>query len=437
MNSQQTNQAHRVVIIGGGFGGLYVAKALGRATVQVSLIDKRNFHLFQPLLYQVATGGLSPGDIASPLRAVLSRQKNTEVLIAEVTDIDVAGQKVILRDGEVGYDTLIVATGASHHYFGNDQWEQTVPGLKTIENALDIRRRIFLAFEAAEREPDPVKRRAWLNFVVVGGGPTGVELAGALGELAHKTLKDDFRRIDPTEARILLLEGLDRILLAYPPELAAKAVASLEKLGVTVQLNTMVTDIQGETISLKRGDETSQLQARTVLWAAGVKASPLGQILAERTGVELDRVGRVVVEPDLTVTGHPNIFVIGDLASFTHQGDKPLPGVAQVAMQQGQYAARLIQARLKGQTRSPFRYTDKGSLAVIGRNAAVADLGFIRFAGFPAWFVWIFIHIMYLVEFDNRLLVFVQWAWSYFTRNRGARLITGDDPFPLVDAAKE
>lgn len=437
MNSQQTNQAHRVVIIGGGFGGLYVAKALGRATVQVSLIDKRNFHLFQPLLYQVATGGLSPGDIASPLRAVLSRQKNTAVLIAEVTDIDVAGQKVILRDGEVGYDTLIVATGASHHYFGNDQWEQTAPGLKTIENALDIRRRIFLAFEAAEREPDPTRRQAWLTFVVVGGGPTGVELAGALGELAHKTLKDDFRRIDPTEARILLLEGLDRILLAYPPELAAKAVASLEKLGVTVQLNTMVTDIQGETISLKRGDETSQLQARTVLWAAGVKASPLGQILAERTGVELDRVGRVVVEPDLTVTGHPNIFVIGDLASFTHQGDKPLPGVAQVAMQQGQYAARLIQARLKGQTRPPFRYTDKGSLAVIGRNAAVADLGFIRFAGFPAWFVWIFIHIMYLVEFDNRLLVFVQWAWSYFTRNRGARLITGDDPFPLVDAAKE
>jgi NADH dehydrogenase len=432
MTFQQQSSKHRVVILGGGFGGLYTAKSLGRSPVQVTLMDKRNFHLFQPLLYQVATGGLSPGEIASPLRAVLSRNKNTEVLIAEATDIDPEQQKVILRDGQVGYDTLIVSTGVSHHYFGNEQWAETAPGLKTIEDALDIRRRIFLAFEAAERETDPLKRRAWLTFVVVGGGPTGVELAGALGELAHKTLKDDFRSIDPTETQIFLLEGVDRILPPYPADLSAKAAASLKELGVTVRPNTLVTDIQGETITIKHGDQASQIQAHTVLWAAGVKASPLGQILAQRTGVALDRAGRVLVEPDLTVAGHPNIFVIGDLAAFTHQGEKPLPGVAQVAMQQGQYVARLIAARLAGRQMKPFHYFDKGSLAVIGRNAAVADLGFLKLSGFPAWFIWIFIHIMYLVEFDNRLLVFFQWAWSYFTRKRGARLITGDDPFPLV-----
>lgn len=427
------HNTHRVVIIGGGFGGLYAAKALGRAPVQVTLVDKRNFHLFQPLLYQVATGGLSPGDIASPLRAVLNRQKNTEVLAAEVIDIQPDQRKVILRDGELSFDTLIIATGVSHHYFGHDEWAPLAPGLKTIEDATEIRRRILLAFEAAEREPDPEKQRAWLTFVIVGGGPTGVELAGALAELAHKTLKNDFRTIDPTQAKVLLVEGVERILPPYPAELSAKAEQSLTRLGVTVQTKAVVTDIQDGVITLRRGDaEPEQLDTHTVLWAAGMKASPLGQILAQRTGVALDRAGRVMVEPDLTVAGQPNIFVIGDLANFSHQGEKPLPGVAQVAMQQGEYAAKLIQRRLKGETLPPFHYQDRGSLAVIGRNAAVADLGALKFGGFPAWFIWAFIHILYLIEFDNRVMVMFQWAWNYFTRKRGARLITGQNSFQLT-----
>ena len=435
----QQDPKHRVVIIGGGFGGLYAAKTLGRAAVDVTLIDKRNFHLFQPLLYQVATGGLSPGDIASPLRAVLSGYKNIKILAAEATDIDPEVQTVILSDGTIPYDTLIVATGVSHHYFGNDQWAEAAPGLKSIEDALDIRRRILLAFEAAERETDPVKRRAWLTFVIVGGGPTGVELAGALAELAHTTLKEDFRSIDPAEAQILLLEGVDRVLPPYPPELSAKAEKSLTELGVTVRTQTLVTDIADDRLTLKHGDESEQLRAETVLWAAGVQASGWGKVLAERTGVKLDRVGRVIVEPDMSLANQPNIFVIGDLAHFAHQSEdgKPLPGVAPVAMQQGRYLAKLIQARLKGQTKAPFHYVDKGSLAVIGRNAAVADLGFVKFSGFFAWFLWIFIHIMYLVEFDNRLLVFFQWAWNYVTRKRGARLITGASPYPLVPKSPE
>lgn len=429
-----SNHTHHVVIIGGGFGGLYAAQALGRGPVRVTLIDKRNFHLFQPLLYQVATGGLSPGDIASPLRAVLKHHKNSKVLKAEVIDILSEENKVILRDGEVSYDTLIVATGSSHHYFGNDRWADQAPGLKTIENALDIRRRILLAFEAAERETDPQKRRAWLTFVVVGGGPTGVELAGALAELARHTLKEDFRHFDPAETRVLLLEGVDRILPPYPPELSAKAKASLEALGATIQTNTFVTDIQSDTVTIKSNDQTQQIRARTVLWAAGMKASALGQVLADRTGVELDRSGRVMVEPDLTIAHHPNILVVGDLANFSHQNDKPLPGIAPVAMQQGRYAAKLIKKRLKGETLPPFEYFDKGSLAVIGRHAAVADVGSLKFSGYLAWLIWLFVHIMYLVGFENRLLVFIQWAWNYFTRNRGARLITGDDPFPLLAA---
>jgi NADH dehydrogenase len=426
------NQAQHVVIIGGGFGGLYTAKTLGSGPTRVTLIDRRNFHLFQPLLYQVATGGLSPGEIASPLRAVLNRHKNISVLIGEATDLDPVKKKVILQDGEVDYDTLVIATGVSHSYFGKEQWAETAPGLKTIEDALDIRRRIFLAFEAAEREQDPAKRRAWQTFVVVGGGPTGVELAGALAELAYTTLKNDFRSINPAETNILLLEGAERILPPYPADLSAKAEAALADLGVTVRTKALVTDIAGQTITVKQGDETSQIEAQTVLWAAGVKASRLGQILAERTGVKLDRAGRVTVEPDLSLAGQSDIFVIGDLANYGHQGDKPLPGVAQVAMQQGKYVAKLIRARLQGRTVLPFHYTDKGSLAVIGRNSAVADLGFMKFSGFPAWFIWVFIHILYLVEFDNRMLVLFQWAWNYFTRKRGARLITGDDPFPLV-----
>ena len=423
---------HHVVIIGGGFGGLYTAKALKHEKINVTVIDKRNFHLFQPLLYQVATGGLSPGDIASPLRGILSARKNTSVLKAEVIDIDTEAQDVILRDGQLHYDTLVVAAGVSHHYFGNEHWAEFAPGLKTVEDALEMRRRIFLAFEAAERETDPDRRRAWMRFVIVGGGPTGVELAGALAELAHTTLKEDFRSINPAEVEILLLEGVDRVLPPYPAELSAKAQKSLEKLGVTVRTNTLVTDIQVDQVALRSGDEDEVIKTRTVLWAAGMKASPIGQILAERTGVELDRAGRVMVEPDLTVAGHPNIFVIGDLANFVHQDGKPLPGVAPVAMQEGSYVAETLKRRLRGKSSPAFQYFNKGNMAVIGRNAAVAESHGLKISGFPAWLAWVFIHIWYLVEFDNKLMVMFQWAINYFTRKRGSRLITGQNPFPLV-----
>lgn len=415
----------RVVIVGGGFGGLYAAQALRRAPVEITLIDKRNFHLFQPLLYQVATGGVSPGDIASPLRAVLSRQKNTRVLLAEMVDIDPGRQEVILADGDrLPYDTLIIAAGAHYHYFGNDQWAGKAPGLKTLEDALEMRRRIFLAFEAAERENDPAQRQAWLTFVIVGGGPTGVELAGALGELAQSTLVNDFRRIDTRQARILLLEGMDRALPDYPPALSRKAQRALEQLGVTVQTGHLLQEIDGQQLRIKAGDDEEIIQAETILWAAGVKASSLGQTLARRLPVELDRMGRVKVEPDLTLPGQPNIFVIGDLAHYAHGLDKPLPGVAPVAMQQGRYVARLLMGRLKGKDSPPFRYRNKGNLAVIGRNAAVADFGRFRFSGFFAWLLWLFVHILYLIEFDNKIMVMFQWAWSYFTRKRGARLIS-------------
>ena len=427
VNAVEHQSPHQVVIIGGGFGGLYAAKALGRVPVNVTLVDKRNFHLFQPLLYQVATGSLSPADISSPLRSILNRNKNTKVLMGEVIDIDPIQRKVILNNEELPYDSLIVATGVSHHYFGNDDWEKVAPGLKTVENALLMRSRIFVAFEAAEKETDPEKRRAWLTFVIAGGGPTGVELAGAIAELAYSTLKQDFRNIDTAEARILLLEGMDRILPPYAPELSAQAEASLQRLGVTVQTKTLVTNIADNVVTTRQGDEIKQISAQTILWAAGVKASPLGEILAKRTGAQLDRVGRVVVEPDLSVSGHPNIFVVGDLANFSHQNGKPLPGVAPVAMQEGQYVAALIQQRLKNNTLIPFRYLDRGSLAVIGRNSAVVDLGFIKFSGFLAWLTWVFIHIYYLIEFDSKLVVLIQWGWNYFTRKRGARLITGED----------
>ena len=425
-NESKTQSPHQVVIVGGGFGGLYAAQALGKAPVQVTLIDKRNFHLFQPLLYQVATGRLSPGDISSPLRGILNRNKNTKVLMGEVTDIDPKQQKVQLNNEELNYDTLIVATGVSHHYFGNEQWAQKAPGLKTVEDALEMRRRIFLAFEAAEKETDPEKRRAWLTFVLVGGGPTGVELAGSLAELAYSALKEDFRNIDTSETKILLLEGMDRVLPPYPPELSAKAKASLENLGVMVQTGTLVTNIEDNLVTIRRGEQIEQISAQTILWAAGMKASGMGAVLAESTGAAVDRAGRVIVQPDLSVPGHPNIFVIGDLANFPHQYEdgKPLPGVAPVAMQQGNYVARLLKKRLQGQTLPPFHYTDYGSLAVIGRNTAVADLGFVKFAGFPAWLAWVFIHILFLIEFDNKLLVMIQWGWDYFTRQGGARLIT-------------
>jgi NADH:ubiquinone reductase (H+-translocating) len=422
-----TSKKHQVVIIGGGFGGLYTAKALKNAPVEVKLIDKRNFHLFQPLLYQVATGSLSPADISSPLRLVLRHHKNTEVVLDEVVDIDPQNKQVILSGHEpIDYDTLIVATGVSHHYFGNDQWQFAAPGLKTIEDAIEMRRRIFMAFEAAEKETEPQKREAWLTFAIVGGGPTGVELAGAIAEIAHSSLQGDFRRIDTSHAKILLIEGMDRVLPPYVPTLSEKAAESLSNLGVTILTKSMVTDITDTTVTVRQGEEVKHIAARTILWAAGVKASKMGQILAQQTGAQLDRVGRVIVEPDLSILGHSNIFVIGDLANFSHQGEKPLPGVAPVAMQEGRYLAQLIKNRLKNLSVQPFQYSDAGSLAVIGHHEAVVDLGFVKFSGFIAWFIWVWAHIYYLVEFDNKLVVMVQWGWNYFTRGRGARLITGE-----------
>ena len=432
--SEKVSKKHHVVIVGGGFGGLYAAKALGDSKrVRVTLIDKRNFHLFQPLLYQVATGGLSAGDISSPLRAVLSKQKNVQVLMGEVTGIEPKAQQVVLKSGEtVEYDSLIMATGSSHHYFGKDEWSDIAPGMKTIEDALEVRRRIFLAFEAAETETDPARREALLTFFIVGGGPTGVELAGALAELAHETLREDFRSINPSETRVVLIEGLDRVLPPYPGDLSVAAKKSLEKLGVEVRTNTLVTNIEGDTVTLKCDGEEEKAQAFTVLWAAGIKASPLGKAIADQTGAELDRIGRVVVEPDLSVPGCSNIFIAGDLAHYAHDHDGPLPGTAATAMQQGEYLADSIKRRIANKKVKAFNYRDNGSLAVIGRNEAVADLGFARFSGFPAWFVWIFIHIYYLIEFDNKLLVMLQWGWHYFTSQRGARLITGDDSIPAL-----
>jgi NADH dehydrogenase len=421
---------HRVVIVGGGFGGLHTALQLRRLPVDVTLIDRRNFHLFQPLLYQVATGGLSPANIASPLRALLRRQKNTRVLLGEAVDVDVAGRRLILSDGAVPYDTLILAAGARDLYFGHDAWEPLAPGLKTIEDATEIRRRVLYAFEAAERETDPARVREWLTFVIVGGGPTGVELAGTIAEIAHHTLRDNFRSIDPRTAQIIVLEGADRLLLAYPPDLSAKAAKALGRLGATVRVNTLVTDIAPDVVTVKTKAGAERIPARTVLWAAGVQASPLGRALAKAAGSEADRGGRVVVGPDCAVPGHPEIFVIGDLAHFKAADGKPLPGVAPVAMQQGRYVARLIAARLRGQSLTPFVYRNYGSMATIGRNAAVADFGWLRFDGYLAWLAWLFIHLMYLVEFENRLLVMVQWGWNYFTRNRAARLITGPSPLP-------
>ena len=426
---------HHVVIVGGGFGGLYAAKALGKAAVRVTLIDKRNFHLFQPLLYQVATGGLSAGDISSPLRAVLSKQKNVQVLMGEVVGIEPDVQTVLLKNGEsVSYDSLVVATGSSHHYFGKDEWSAIAPGMKTIEDALEVRRRIFLAFEAAEKETDPARREALLTFFIVGAGPTGVELAGALAELAYETLQEDFRSINPSETKIVLLEGMDRVLPPYPGDLSIAARKSLEKLGVEVRTQTLVTNIEGDMVTLKSGDTEERVQAFTVLWAAGIKASPIGKVIADKTGAELDRIGRVIVEPDLSVPGYPNLFIAGDLAHYAHNSEKPLPGTAATAMQQGSYLATAIMRRMANKPVADFDYKDNGSLAVIGRNEAVADLGFANLSGFPAWAIWIFVHIYYLIEFDNKLLVMLQWGWHYFTSQRGARLITGDDSIPALSA---
>jgi NADH:ubiquinone reductase (H+-translocating) len=409
----------RVVIVGAGFGGLYCARALGKAPVDITVIDRRNFHLFQPLLYQVATAALSPAEIASPIRTVLRRQRNAEVWLGEVVAVDVDGRRVLLADGAaVGYDYLVLATGATHAYFGRDDWAPLAPGLKTIEDATEIRRRFLLAFETAEREMDPDARRRLLTFVIVGAGPTGVELAGAMSEIARQVMPGDFRSIDTAATRIVLVEGLDRVLPLYPPDLSEKARLQLERLGVEVRTDSRVTGITAGAVNI--GDEV--IAAGNVFWAAGVAASRLGAAL----GVPIDRAGRVLVEPDCSVPGHPEIFVVGDLAATVMADGTPVPGVAQGALQMGRHAARQVVADLRGAPRAAFEYRDRGDLATIGRAAAVARLKSMKLSGFPAWLIWVVVHIMYLIGFRNRVLVMLQWGWAYLTYHRGIRLITGD-----------
>ena len=415
------------MILGGGFAGLNAAQKLKRAPVDVTLIDRRNFHLFQPLLYQVATGSLSPGEIAAPLRGVLSRQKNARVLLGEVVDIEPDAKRVILRDGAAfDYDSLIVATGSKTSYYGNEAWRPWAPSLKTIEEATAIRHKILYAFELAERAATEEEARAWLTFVIVGAGATGLELAGALAEIANETLKSDFRKINPTEARIILMEGGNRVLAAYPEDLSAKAEGLVKRLGVEIRKGVMVTDVDGAGVTYKHGEVVEKLGAKTVLWAGGVTVTAFGKKLAERTHSETDRSGRIKVNPDLTMVNYPDIFIAGDLALVAGEKGKPLPGVAQVAIQGGTYAAKTIRARLAGKQQSkPFHYFDKGDMAVIGRAAAVANIFGLHLSGLPAWLIWLFIHLMYIVEFQNRVIVFVQWGFQYVTFSRGARLITG------------
>ncbi len=426
--SPSVNLPRRVVIVGGGFAGLHVAMGLKRAPLQVTLVDRRNFHLFQPLLYQVATGGLSPANIAAPLRGILAGQRNCQVLMGDVTEIDLANRRLQVADRALDYDVLVVAAGATHSYFGHTDWERYAPGLKTIEDATEIRRRILTAFEAAERSNNPDERRRLLNFVIVGAGPTGVELAGSLAEITRHTLKEDFREINPAVAQIVLIEAGKRVLPVYPAELSAKAEQALHKLGVTVRTRTAVEHIAADGVTLKTTTGQEFLATHTVLWAAGVQASPLAKLLAEASGAQLDRAGRVSVQSDLSLPGHPEVFVLGDMASCAGPDGKPLPGVAPVAISQGKYVAKLIKARLAGRQPTPkYRYRDLGSLATIGRSAAVADIGNWHFSGFFAWLMWLFIHLMKIVSFRNRVLVFLQWGWSYFSYDRAARLITGTE----------
>ena len=422
-----STQKHRVLILGGGFAGLNAAQKLKRAPVDVTLVDRRNFHLFQPLLYQVATGSLSPGEICAPLRGVLSKQKNALVLLGEASDIDPDAKRVKLRDGaSFEYDSLIVATGSKTSYYGKDEWREYAPSLKTIEEATAIRHKILYAFEWAERSATEAEAREWLTFVIVGAGATGLELAGALAEIANETLKNDFRRINPKEARIILMEGGERVLSAYPPDLSEKAENLVKRLGVEVMKGVMATCIDDTGGTYRRGDSTEKLAAKTVLWAGGVMTTSFGQKLAERTKSQTDRAGRIKVQPDLTIPNYPDIFVVGDLAAAQGKNGKTLPGVAQVAIQGGTYAAKTIRARLQGQKEAPpFHYFDKGDMAVIGRAAAVANVFGLHVSGLPAWLIWLFIHLMYIVEFQNRVLVFVQWGFEYLTFSRGARLITG------------
>jgi len=418
MNGKATK---RVVIVGAGFGGLVAARSLARAPVQITLIDRTNHHTFQPLLYQVATAGLSPGEIAAPIRWIFRKYRNVEVLLAEVLDIDLAGRTVQLPEAEIPYDYLIVAAGATHAYFGHDEWEPLAPGLKTVEDAREIRRRVLLAFELAERkalEGQPTT----LSFVVVGGGPTGVELAGTLAEITHHVLANEFRHIDPRQSKILLLEGGPRVLPAYPDDLSRSAEDQLRALGVEVRTSAMVTGVEPGAVRLGE----TRLPATVTLWAAGVAASPLGKKL----GAPIDRAGRVLVNSDLSIPGHPEVFVIGDLAAIKDENGKWLPGVAPVAMQEGRATARNIEREISGEPRRNFHYFDKGSLATIGRAAAVAEFGKLHVSGFIAWLAWLFVHIFFLIGFRNRIIVFIQWAWSYFTYDRGVRLITGDTELP-------
>lgn len=407
----------RIVIIGGGFGGLYTARGLRHAEAEITVVDRHNYHLFQPLLYQVATAALNPSDIAAPIRSILRHQKNVSVILGDAIDIDVDAKRVQLADGAIDYDFLVIATGATHSYFAHPEWERDAPGLKTIEDALEIRRRVLTAYEEAERETDPAKQQAWLTFVIIGAGPTGVELAGALSEIARQTMIRDFRRIKPASARVILVEGVDRVLPPYPPSLSASAQKQLESLGVEVITGAFASDVNDHEVRLS-GDRV--IPTRTVLWAAGVQASPLAKSL----GVPLDRAGRVLVEPDLTIPGHKDVFVIGDLAAVKQRDGTLVPGVAPAAIQEGQHTAYNLDRALEGQPLRAFRYWDKGSLATIGRAAAVADLGKFKLSGFLAWIAWLAIHIFFLIGFRNRFLVITQWAWAYLTYQRGARLIT-------------
>ena len=416
---------HRVVVVGGGFGGLHAIRSLTRKQVSITLIDKRNFHLFQPLLYQVATGALSPANIAGPLRSILRSQKNCQVLMDEVIGIDPKERTLKLRDGEIEYDTLILAAGASHSYFGHPEWEQFAPGLKTIEDATEIRKRIFKAFEMAEQETNLHIRESHLNFVIIGGGPTGVELAGALGEISRQSLKYDFRHINPSSANIYLVEAGDRILAQFPEDLSASAQLTLEKLGVTIRTKTMVTNITKDTVEMKIGDTTETLRTSTVIWAAGVQASPLATLVAQATGAKQDRAGRLCVKADLSLENFDNIYVIGDMASCMGVDGKPLPGVAPVAMQQGSFVAKHVWEKVNHRKLPEFKYFSYGNMATIGKASAVADFGWWKPTGIIAWILWLGVHVINIVQFRNRLLVTMQWAWNYFTNDRSARLITG------------
>jgi len=424
-----SNRTHRVVVVGGGFGGLQAVVGLRGAPVDVTLVDRRNFHLFQPLTYQVATGALSPGEIAYPLRSIFKRDRNVRVLMAEVADFDLVARELHLRPSggvpapdRLGYDTLVVAGGSSYSYFGHDEWREYAAEVKSLESALVVRSRLLAAFEAAEIESDPGRRDAWLTFVVVGAGPTGVEMAGQIAELARDTLRRDFRTIDPRSAQILLVEASDRVLTTFPSTLSAKAERSLRGLGVTVRTARTVTGIDGDGVTVSDAAGASErIASRTVVWAAGVTASGLAARLSELSGAELDRAGRISVGPDLTLPGHPEVFAIGDMIRV---GQDVLPGVAPVAMQEGRYAARIVRARLQGRASRPFRYRDKGNLATIGRAAAVADVKGVRLSGFAAWATWLLVHLWYLIGFENRLLVLIRWSISFATHGRGARLIT-------------